>query len=109
MIASAASQTTPARPDEGWLKGFLEPSIVGAAAYKIDTPEVDIKLDQNESPWDWPAPIKQKIVERLLAKSWNRYPGAYTDELADQVAAYAGFTAGSVLLGPGSNYLVSLV
>lgn len=120
MIVSAASMKTPprpqsnapvvaARPDAAWLKTYLEPSLLGAPPYKIDTPSVDIKLDQNESPWDWPAPIKQKIVDRLLAKSWNRYPGAFTEELADQVAAYAGFAKGSVLLGPGSNYLVSLV
>lgn len=121
MIVSADSKTVrnnptaakapfvPARPDGGWLKGYLEPSLLGAAPYKIDTPPVDIKLDQNESPWDWPEPIKRKIVERLMTKSWNRYPGAFTDELADQVAAYAGLEKGSVLLGPGSNYLVSLV
>lgn len=100
--------TQPKKPDAAWLARYLEPSIIGAPAYKIDTPSVDIKLDQNESPWDWPESIKKKIVDRLMAKSWNRYPGAFTDELADKVAAYGGFAPGSILLGPGSNYLVSL-
>ena len=103
------SPVTPSAPKAAWLEQYLEPSIIGAPPYKIDTPSVDIKLDQNESPWDWPAAIKRKIADKLLEKPWNRYPSTFSDDLADRVAAYAGFAPGSVLLGPGSNYLVSLV
>lgn len=98
----------PLQPSPNWVSTLLEPSLMEAAPYKIDTPPVTIKLDQNESPWDWPDEIKRKITERLLQMSWNRYPGAFTDELADKIARYAGVESGSVLLGPGSNYLVSL-
>ena len=97
-----------AQPDNLWLSTFLEPSLIEAPPYKIDTPQVDIKLDQNESPWDWPDEVKRKILERLLGMSWNRYPSAFTDELADKIGRYAGVSPGQVLLGPGSNYLVSL-
>lgn len=100
---------TPKSPNHDWLRSFLEPTLVEAGAYKIDTPQVTTKLDQNESPWDIPESIKRKVVEKAMAKSWNRYPSAYTDDLADKLAAYAGTTPGTVLLGPGSNYLVSLV
>lgn len=99
----------PARPNAAWLARYLEPSLIEAPPYKIDTPKVAIKLDQNESPWDWPRPVKEKIVARLLDRPWNRYPTAFADELCAQVGSYAGVTAESVLLGPGSNYLVSLV
>jgi histidinol-phosphate aminotransferase len=92
------------------LTGFLEPSLVDAPGYKIDTPPaVRIKLDQNESPWDWPAPIKERILAKVKEAGWNRYPSAFADQLAARVAAYAGVPADSVLLGPGSNYLCSLV
>lgn len=99
---------SPKQPDAAWLATFLEPSLLKAAPYSIDTPDVRVKLDQNESPWDWPDEIKAKVLSRLARMPWNRYPGAFTDDLADKVAAYAGVAPGSVLLGPGSNYLVSL-
>jgi histidinol-phosphate aminotransferase len=92
------------------MNAFLEPSLVDAPSYKIDTPaQVKIKLDQNESPWDWPAATKEKVLARLKSTSWNRYPSAFADQLAEKVAAYAGVSPPSVLLGPGSNYLCSLV
>lgn len=105
----SGSLVTPKAPQNDWLRSFLEPSLIEAAAYKIDTPQVSVKLDQNESPWDIPDSIKRKIVEKTVEKSWNRYPSAYCDSLADKLAAYAGTAPGTVLLGPGSNYLVSLV
>lgn len=98
----------PSQPNSNWMSTLLEPSLIEAPPYKIDTPQVDIKLDQNESPWDWPEAIKGKIIDRLMRMSWNRYPGAFSDDLADKIAHYAGVESGSILLGPGSNYLVSL-
>lgn len=100
--------TTPLKPDARWLSTLLEPSLIEAPPYRIDTPQVAIKLDQNESPWDWPLEVKRKILDRLMQMSWNRYPGAFTEELAGRIARYAGVAPGCVLLGPGSNYLVSL-
>lgn len=98
----------PAQPNAQWLSTLLEPSLIEAPPYKIDTPQVEIKLDQNESPWDWPDEVKRKILDRLLKMEWNRYPSAFTDSLADKIGRYAGVAPGHVLLGPGSNYLVSL-
>lgn len=101
---------TPRAPSPEWLARFLEPSLIKAAPYKIDTPPaVTVKLDQNESPYDWPRAIKETIVRRVVDRPWNRYPSAFADDLAAKVAAYAGVSADSVLLGPGSNYLCSLI
>ncbi len=105
----SGSVVTPKPPSSAWLRTFLEPSLVEAGGYKIDTPDVDIKLDQNESPWDIPESIKRKVVEKTMEKAWNRYPSTFCDDLADKLAVYAGTSPGTVLLGPGSNYLVSLV
>lgn len=102
------SVVKPLAPDAQWLSGYVTPSLISAAPYKIDTPKVDIKLDQNESPWDLPANLKEKVLRRLMDRPWNRYPPAFADDLAAKVATYAGVSEGSVLLGPGSNYLVSL-
>ncbi len=100
---------TPPHASNEWLEQFLIPSLVAASPYKIDTTTTPVKLDQNENPWDWPENLKDKIVTGLRRLPWNRYPSAYSDDLADLVGIQAGLTNGCVLLGPGSNYLVALV
>lgn len=53
--------------------------------------------------------IKGKICARLAQTPWHRYPSAYSDHLAALLAHHAGVPSPSVLLGPGSNYLLSLL
>jgi len=99
---------TPKAPDLDWLRGYVTPSILDAAPYKIETPSVTVKLDQNESPWDWPLALKNKVLAKLLEKPWNRYPSAFADDLAAKLAASIGVAPSAILLGPGSNYLIGL-
>ena len=91
---------SPKAPPREWLNSFLEPTLTETAVYKIATPPVDLKLDQNESPFDWPSLLKQKICQKLAEVSWNRYPQAYPKDLEQLVANYAGVSADSVLLSP---------
>jgi histidinol-phosphate aminotransferase len=100
---------TPPQVEKKWMDQFLVPGLVAARPYKIDTTSTPVKLDQNENPWDWPDHLKEKVTGELRRIPWNRYPSAYSDDLADAVGAQAGLSAGCVLLGPGSNYLVALV
>lgn len=94
---------------EAWLKGFLVDGLLSAPSYKIDTPDCRIKLDQNESPWDWPEPIKQEICEKLATVPWNRYPSTFADHIAKSIAGRLNVDPDMVLMSPGSNYLVALV
>jgi histidinol-phosphate aminotransferase len=103
------AEITPRDVSKEWLLQFLVPSLIEASPYKIDTTQTPVKLDQNENPWDWPAHLKEKILSELMARPWNRYPSAYSDELADLVGRQEGLPPGCVLLAPGSNYLVALV
>ena len=100
---------TPKSPSSEWLHSFLEPGLVASASYKIDAPKVDLKIDQNESPFDWPQDLKKKVCDALLNMDWNRYPEPYPKALEDMVAQYVGVSPGSILLSPGSNHLISLV
>ena len=53
-------------PNWNWLSQYLQPSLVAAKPYKIDAPQgITIKLDQNESPWDWPDHLKELILNAL--------------------------------------------
>ena len=99
----------PKNPEKNWLESYFCKNLRGSAAYQIDTPEVSIKLDQNESPWDWPAQFKDIILERVKSKSWNRYPESYGDKMHELVGAYAGVAPSCILTGPGSNFLIGLI
>ena len=98
-------------PERGFLELFLAPSLFATKGYHIDAPHagITIKLDQNESPWDWPEEVKDAVLAKLKDRPWNRYPSPFADELATKVAARIGVDPSCVLLGPGSNYLLALV
>lgn len=97
------------QPSEAFLRQFMTPSIFSARGYHIDTLNGDVKLDQNESPWDWPDAVKDAVLSKLRSMPWNRYPSPFADELATKIAAKIGVDVKNVLLGPGSNYLIALV
>ncbi len=96
-------------PPEGFLERFLMPSLFSTKGYQLDAPQVGIKLDQNESPWDWPDSVKDAVLRRLKNLPWNRYPAPFADELVIKIAAKNQVSPDCVMLGPGSNYLVALI
>ena len=99
----------PKNPESSWLEGYFYPSLLKANAYKIDAPTVDVKLDQNESPWDWPKHLKDKILTQVAEKEWNRYPEPMGEELHQRLSDYVGVPAECLLTTPGSNLMISLV
>ena len=106
-----SSEITVVRePGAEWASGYFAPTLVQARSYHIDTPQVAIKLDQNESPVDWPIEYKRRVCDALIERPWNRYPTPYPVQLAEMVARYAGVPSHeNLILGPGSNYIITLV
>lgn len=99
----------PKAPEPSWLDRVMISSLQKAPGYRLDVSHSTVKLDQNECPWDVPRALKDRICERLKEAPWNRYPSAFSEDLCDLLAQHAGVGKGSVLLGPGSNYLLSLL
>ena len=99
----------PKEPTSDLKNSYFLPSLLAARAYKIDTPDIKIKLDQNETPTDWPEEIKQSVLKRLETISWNRYPSAFSPEINQLIADYAGVPLENVITGPGTNYLISMM
>lgn len=79
------------------------------AGYHLDQPSCQIKLNQNESPYDLPIGLKTRILGRLAQLPWNRYPSPYADQLREKIAAQVGWKADGVLLANGSNVLTQAV
>ncbi len=77
--------------------------------YSLEQCESGIKLDQNESPLELPDSFKRRVMERLLATPWRRYPGVRPVEVAKRLAAHAAWQRDGVLVGHGSNSLIATV
>jgi histidinol-phosphate aminotransferase len=64
-----------------------------------------VKLNQNESPFDVPASIKNELAEAAQQLAWNRYPVNESPALAEKLARRHQVQPQQILLGNGSNQL----
>jgi histidinol-phosphate aminotransferase len=87
---------------------FVRPELRALGAYHLDLSPSRHKLDQNEDPWDLPRRFKVEMAERLLAADWARYPDFHADELRRALADLHGHPFEGVLVGNGSNELLSV-
>ncbi|HSS47483.1 MAG TPA: aminotransferase class I/II-fold pyridoxal phosphate-dependent enzyme [Thermoanaerobaculia bacterium] len=87
---------------------FVRPELRALSRYHLDLSPSRHKLDQNEVPWDLPWRFKRRMVERLLAADWARYPDFHADELRRDLGRLHGHPEDGVLVGNGSNELLSV-
>lgn len=85
------------------------PSVRALKPYTLKAVEAPIKLNQNESPWDLPEPMRRAIVEATLARPWNRYPDFVPTDVLDGLGRLHGLTGANIALGNGSNELIQAV
>lgn len=76
------------------------------SAYTLEKREASDKLDQNESPFDWPQSFKEEVLRRVAARAWNLYPDFELTRLREKLAARHAFAIDNVLVGNGSNELL---
>lgn len=84
------------------------PQIDALTVYRLPVPagtvsESLVKLNQNESPLDWPAELKEDVLRRMSQGAWNRYPPVDGERLRDALAAAHGVRADMVAVTNGSN------
>jgi histidinol-phosphate aminotransferase len=84
----------------------VKPAVRALGAYALAARQAPVKINQNENPYDLPAALKQRVMERALSRPWSRYPDFDPKELVDALAAFAGWRADGVLAGNGSNELI---
>jgi len=104
------------------MSAFIRPDLQEFAAYSahpvapVSVPPVLDHLDTNESSYDLPAPLKEKLAwEYQHALEANRYPDGGHGELRTAIAAYAQASAqlgtptispAQVTVGNGSDELI---
>ncbi len=85
---------------------YVKPAVRSLAAYTLALREAEVKLNQNENPWDLPEAVKRRVLEQALARPWSRYPAFDPKELLEALARASGWRADGILAGNGSNELI---
>ena len=83
--------------------------LAAASAYHLVEEEGEVKLNQNESPWDIPVELKDRIFAALRDQPWNRYPQRIPEEFRRRIARDEGFPEEGVWLGNGSNLILQWI
>ena len=80
-------------------------TVAAMTAYALELREAEVKLNQNESPFDFP--LKDEVFARVADRAWNRYPDFESTALRNALANAYGFDADEILVGNGSNELLA--
>ncbi len=92
-----------------FLKQWIRPEMLAESNYHVPAPATDIKLNQNESAWDWPAELKNQISHRIANLAWNRYPQQAAAILRERLAQALKVPPGKIVLGNGSNEILAAI
>src|SRR5262245_35844757 len=84
----------------------IKPEVRGLSAYTLKHVKADIKLDQNENPYELPQNLKEEVARRVLARPWGRYPEFVPHSTTAALSRFTGWTEDGILIGNGSNELI---
>lgn len=84
----------------------IKPQVRALSAYTLKHYEPRIKLNQNESPYDLPPELKERVQEVLATREWNRYPPFVANAFIGAVAEAMQWPEEGILVGNGSNELI---
>jgi len=84
----------------------IKPSVRAISAYHLNGKHYEIKLNQNENPYDLPQWLKDELLDEFRAFAWNRYPSFGNLRLIEKLSSHVQIEAGRLLVGNGSNELL---
>jgi histidinol-phosphate aminotransferase len=84
----------------------IKPEVRGLSAYTLKHVAADVKLDQNENPYELPADLKEQVVARVLRRPWGRYPEFIPAAMIKTLSKFTGWPEEGILVGNGSNELI---
>ncbi|HEX6042329.1 MAG TPA: histidinol-phosphate transaminase [Longimicrobium sp.] len=100
------------QPMDGAVESALrhvKTSVRTLGAYTLKPYEPRIKLNQNESPFDVPREIKDRIHAILADRPWNRYPPFVAANFIQAVSEATRWPADGILVANGSNELIQSI
>jgi len=88
------------------ISATLKEGVLKNKPYTLAHENTPVKLNQNESPFDIPEEIKDKILNKLKKSRWNIYPEFVPEDLYEKIASFYGFAKENILIGNGSNEMI---
>lgn len=85
---------------------IIRPEVRATVAYSLTHFDADVKLDQNENPYEIPRELKERVLRRVLDRDWGRYPEFVPHETIRRLAELTGWKEDGILVGNGSNELI---
>ncbi len=74
--------------------------------YVLKSLQAEVKINQNENPFDFPEEWKEIVFERMRKISWARYPEFFPQNLIRKIAAFQNWPEEGILVGNGSNEIL---
>lgn len=92
------------------LASLLRPELEQLTAYAPHVPPgIEVRLDANEAPANPSARVREVIAEAIAKTPMERYPDARALELRHAIEKRTGAKADDLLIGTGSDEVISLV
>lgn len=89
---------------------LLRPELEGLTAYvPHDPPGIEVKLDANEAPPSRSPAIREAVARAVAEVALERYPDPRALRLKEAIARRTGARAGDLLVGTGSDEVISLL
>jgi len=89
------------------IERLLNPALRNISTYKVEGgQQAEIKLNQNESPFDVPMWLKEQIIGDFVKEPWNRYPDILPYRGMQAYADFLGISPDSVMMSNGSNEML---
>ncbi len=97
-----AVETSATTPDD--VLDCIRPAVRNESEYVVGTPpDIEVKLNQNESPFDLPDELKDELLDGFSEVEFNRYPTEQPDRLRHALAEHNDVSPESIIVGNGSN------
>jgi histidinol-phosphate aminotransferase len=89
---------------------LLRPELEDLVAYvPHDPPGIEVKLDANEAPPSQSAHVREVVVRAVSGVALERYPDPRALRLKEAISKRTGAPPGDLLVGTGSDEVISLV
>ena len=91
------------------MKRWIREEILAQRAYAVEGQDCPVKMDAMENPYVLPPALREALGRRLESALLNRYPEAGARRLRSRYARYFGVDEDMLMVGNGSDELISIL
>ena len=85
------------------------PGLEELPVYNVEESDWSVKLDANESPFNLPPRVAERVQDRLACLAFNRYPDLGKMGLREMLAESYGLAVEEVQVGGGSSEILAAI